>query len=331
MQQKLAILIGVILFLVFYVGTAYWNILTPDDLYFAHNLKLGGVIPAVSYEYTHWSTRFTSVFFNQWFLSMNWNWMMSMRDILSLTLLFLGVFTSLKRYFKSNQLVLQSLFYSILLFFSILHIQESWFWHCASFTYCWTIGCSLLLIGLLRTDFSVWRLLIVSFISFFIGGASAPIAIILIIVMLFAFLFKSKVNRAYLLSILIMTSISFLILMMGEGNSIRRSMLPDTSLFASVWVNIKSLGKLYLILLPKKLPFMLLAAFFTSFIPNEWKFIKWDKYQALMIFAGLFLLTALYHWPIAYTMGEIAADRALAMVFAVYQVFFIIVGWSIMF
>ena len=96
-----------------------------------------------------------------------------------------------------------------------------------------------------------------------------------------------------------MTALSFTILMLGEGNGIRRSMLPETSLLSSVWINIKSLGRLYLILLHKKLPFMLLAAFFTSFVPNEWKLLKWDKYQALMMFGALFLLTEIYHWPIA--------------------------------
>lgn len=329
MRERLAILIGVLLFLIFYLGTAYWNILTPDDLYFAHNLKLGGVMPAVIYEYTHWSTRFTSVFFNEWFLSMNWKRMIPIRDIISFFLLFLGVLTSLKRYFKSKHLVLQSLFYAIVLFFSILHIQESWFWHCASFTYGWTIGASLLLLGLVRRAYSTWRLVLLSLLSFFIGGASAPIAIMLIIITVLAFYFDSKVNRTYLLSILLMTALSFTILMLGEGNGIRRSMLPETSLLSSVWINIKSLGRLYLILLPKKLPFMLLAAFFTSFVPNEWKLLKWDKYQALMMFGALFLLTAIYHWPIAYTMGEIAADRALAIVFVAYQIFFIVIAWSI--
>lgn len=329
MKERLSIIIGVVLFLVFYIPSAIWNTLTPDDLYFAHNLKLGGVSEAVLFEYNNWSTRFTSVYFNQLFLSWNWKFMVPFRDLLTLSFLVLGVHLSLKRYGRNKDVFLQSFLYSIVIFFSLLHIQESWFWHCASFTYGWTIGLSFILLGVLRREFKGARFLVVSLISFYIGGASAPIAIMLIILTLLGFLFKSKIHKSYLLLILIFCGLSFTILMLGDGNVVRKSMLPEPSFVKSLWINVKSLGRLYLILIPSKLLWMIPGALIASLVPDSWKFIKWNKQQALMIFAGLFILTFLYHWPIAYTMGEIAADRALAIVFVAHQVFLIIVFWSI--
>lgn len=328
MNRQIPIFTGVLVFLVFYVFTAYWNILTPDDLYFANNLKLGGVKEAVWYEYTGWSTRFTSVFFNQLLLSLNSKALFVLRDIMTLALLFGGVYSVLKRYAKEGSHFLSAALYSICIFYSILTISESWFWHCASFTYGWTIGVSFLIIGLLRKELKWSNLLGVALTSFYLGGASAPIAIIAIILLFIAFVFKSRVHKAYLYTALILIALSFTLLVVGPGNDIRRSMLPEVSVLSSIWINIKSIIKLYLFKLPVKLPFMILAAWLVSMVPNQWKLIRLNREQLVLLYLAMFGLLVLYHWPIAYAMGEIAADRALAIVFVAHQVFFILVGWS---
>ena len=331
MKVKIPLIIGGMLFMVFYLLTSYWHQLTPDDLHFQFNVnEYGGHLQATFWEYENWSTRFTSVFFNHWLISFDsLRIMILFRDGITLLFLMLTIRNGLNLLNSSRPLLTPVLALTPLMFFGILDIGSTWFWHCAVFTYTWSV---LAFANVLFFQFSKFRkihFIWVVVLSFFLGGASVPVALLfiglqLLLLILYA---KKKVHLKFsILGLALLSSlIAFGLLYAGRGNDIRISQLPDVGLIEALWINLKSVIKIYLFHVPNKLLVWLSIGIVSYFLADQFQ-LKLKKVSPRLLFISLPIVTFIYHYPIAYVMGEIGPDRTFGFISFYHMIAFVLLG-----
>jgi len=92
---------------------------------------------------------------------------------------------------------------------------------------------------------------------------------------------------------------------------VRRSVLGSYGILEAVYINVKSLGILFIRKLPDVLPTAIFALL--PFVYLGGKLREAPSIKTLGIATGIFgLMAFVNHYPIAYVMGDIGPDRALA-------------------
>lgn len=324
LKNKHLYIASIIIFIVFYTITAFLDGLTPDDLHFWHNLNTqGGVWKATLFEYNTWSTRVSSVYFNHLFLSFadQW-WMLPLRHTISFTLLFLAIKTLLKNTVnQENTNIISSFCLSIVFYFSILDLNSTWYWHCASFTYIWTLIALIGGIGLvLKKQPKLIHFCLVALSFFYIGSSFAPGAFFSVLVLTALILFfKNRINNTWIYGMIFLL-VGLTILLLGPGNDTRINELNQPSILGSVWINMKSLIKIYLFYFPSKIIAFSIIAMLANVIGQQHQSSLINRKQVILVLLTMLSATFIYHLPIAYIMGEIGPSRTFSFISLIHVV-----------
>lgn len=334
------LLISNILFLSLFLVLALNQRLATDDFYFLANFLEHGVIQGTWTEYNTWSTRFSSVGLNQivLFFQEKGTWALACFSLLSLAVFVTVVALNIKNIVRllnvqsshklSGLYVLNlSIFLVSIMFITTVKIDETWFWLCASCTYLW--GVMMLMLGVAWLTSAKNNALYTLFGVFgfvYLGGASGPLALIVLSFLLSIILFSNKYSQSLKLAqnklrikatvgFLVCLS-AFLILYFGKGNQMREVFFEQLSVLDSMFLNVKMSGIIILKRLPSVLPLMLTIAFPMLYVASIHNVAK--KISPWMDFLKLTILFAvvvyLYQLSITYKTQDVAAYRALFFV-----------------
>ncbi|MFB6306060.1 MAG: DUF6056 family protein [Flavobacteriales bacterium] len=331
---------GNIFFIGLFLVLSYNNRFAIDDFHFMNNVREMGVWDGMIKEYETWSTRYVSVLLNHTIHMLNETFpAYRIFTFLSFALTVAGFryfLVSLNTHFFQKEWSKEdwwnaALFLTAFLFFISPGKGETWFWLCSICTYLWSMFFFLFGIGAIfkdkkRNPIAIYFLITISF--FYIGGSSAPMALMCIFFCLLLMTFLNKgwlilydlpakiVHKRAIYAIFI-TGLALSILYFGEGNEVRREMLGKRNLFEAFLLNFKITAMVYYYKLPLMiiplllfpLPFIYLASYNKmnySIITMRFYFKKFALISFLCI-----TVTFIHHYSITYAMGDIAPDRGL--------------------
>lgn len=298
-----------------------------DDFHFLHNLKDNGIIGATIKEYNNWNSRYLS-------------------NLLA--------FSSLKLYASTIPMLIAGVFYYVFavfaiyrfihslfpqpnnnssfllfifsvsavsgLFYGSFKINETWFWLCTIHTY--MLSSFALVLGsvsLIKQHPQWTDKLISAFCFLYIGGASGPLTLttIMVLLILYGYSFYKpagwvKRNKGQILLYLILIVSSFTLLYTAPGNRERESAFENVGIMWSILYNFKFGGIIVFKYLPPVL-FPLLASSSVFMIFQKKSFITSKQFLIKTAIASVlcFCICYLHQLPITYKTQDVGAYRAL--------------------
>lgn len=330
------------LFLSLFAVLAWHQRLATDDFYFLNILNQHGVLNGVLTEYQTWSTRFSSVGLNLTILhyTQKTPWVLTVFSLFGLFAFVMAVFWNIKNTItfvfkgmgdkeqKSIASILNvSMFIVSVFFISSVKIDETWFWLCSSCTYLWSVIMCLFSTGWLLSKTNRFPYFVLGLTGFaFVGGASGPLAIILLLGLAVSTAFTSKIadqlnlsrNALRTKTILgfLTCLITFTVLYLGQGNRAREMFFDEVSLLSSFILNIKMTGIVFLKRLPLTVLIQICLIFPLVYFGSMQRKNKHSSWKKIPLFLSLIYLSIIfiYQWSITYKTQDIAAYRALFFV-----------------
>ncbi len=218
-------------------------------------------------------------------------------------------------------------------FYSTFDVGTTWFWLSAAPTYIWsiiffTLGCSII-ISSKRFPLLKYFILALSFI--YIGGSAETFAAVVLLllasIVFYLILFKLDLSdRKIYLSRLVVAFLfclsSLIILYVGHGNIVRRSLLGETTLLNGLLLNIKTtrwIGIHWIIEVLPSILLITLPALYGGKILSQKNQVP--PKNAISIRKKLFMTVLFYimlifilNYPITYLLVGIGPARALTSV-----------------
>ncbi len=300
LRVQVLLLLSNAIFLLLIGTLSYYNRLAQDDFHFLHNIKQWGIIGSTQYEYGNWGTRWMASLANHSVLTLYQinEKTLFIVGILNLCLFTGGIYLLIENLNKIYSFLADpiiwwkiniSLFIVNGIFYSTIRIDETWFWVCATYSYllsvimlCWGLA------WILHPSKNI-LLSIIGCMSFvYVGGSCGPLALIT----LFAFvlfivaiktsnspaflqLLRTKSNKVILAGIICL--LAFIILYLGEGNTIRESYFKDITLIEAIMLNVKTTGMILLLRLPNIVIYLIIftiPAFYFGHLKKDQKSTK---------------------------------------------------------
>jgi hypothetical protein len=328
------LLLSNLLFLSLFGLLALNTRLATDDFYFLSNFLEHGILEGTVVEYSTWSTRFTSVGLNHLTLFCNhqFNGALAAFTILSLVVFVLVIILNvsnilrivLKKRNKNHRLkiVNLSVFVVSLIFISTVKIDETWFWLCATCTYLWSVMMLFLGFSWLTSIKNNWWYTLGGLFGFFyLGGASGPLAIVVLCFLITSPIYAKKLSEYFSVDSkklkqksllgLVFCLIAFLILYFGKGNQVREAFFIPISIFESLILNVKMTGIIFLKRLPESILLLLLLCYPLVHWRTSSTIGKINWRQIIIITLAFIGATYLYQLSITYKTQDVGAFRAL--------------------
>lgn len=332
--EKSLLFLFITFFILLYLVLSYNNRPAADDFLYLANIPDKGIWGCMMMSYVGYCGRWAAFLFTGWIVSMSafryYLFVFSIITFFSLVaILYLLVknilFKKLNISLPNSLYLLYSFILTSTLFFSSYSIAETWFWLVVVCTYLWSIIMSLILLYILLDEqYKGFHIPIIIIAAGFIGGASESFALVNVF-LLSAYLFVSngrfkkypERNRKIILC-LIFLLLSFAVTMLAPGNEVRLSFLPKVSFGQSIWIQLKSFIKIFLIKTPPTLHYLFLFSF-PWFVLGKYFSDPSQKQPLTTVFASLknyVLLVAglifVFLVPTSYIMSELGPDRTLS-------------------
>lgn len=320
------------LFILLFLLLSFYNRIAIDDFYFLDNVRKYGIIQGTIIEHQTWSGRWISVLLNQLVLSFyHFKYFLFVYEICALLLFIFSLNRLIKYYIisfkleriESWKILNGSIFIISAIFYSTIKIDETWFWLCSSCTYLICVIMFFLgLSSILSPQKNVTEIALNIFSFCYVGGSCEPFALFVLLIMsvFWMLIFKDiiklplpKKNTLIKTAIAIAScSLSFLILYIANGNTIRRQFFDDISILETSVLNIKTTGMIVLLRLPAILPFVFLFTLPIIYTGNsKSKTLHAVIKNCLLTMLMYLFILYLYQFPITYITQDIAAYRAL--------------------
>ncbi len=336
-QSKLFLLASFgVTFLLLYTLLSYNNRLATDDYFYFKNLNDHGIWNGMVASYSTWVSRWFAILFLNVVLK-SYNLFHSLLPyhlftIVALTMVVMNFIRAVaERFLQTTISYITLLLYSILLvasfYFFSFSISETWFWIAATTMYLW--GIIFFIAGItfiLRPGNKLLNQICCACCFLFIGGASESMAIHILTLLAAGILYilyqnkfslqsfwKGKSHRMIFISALSLL-LALLISYSGHGRVLRQSALPDTGIFSSFLVTVKSLVKLILFQLPLKIHWFIFFAVPWIFLGHQFESEKKESlekiFKRLVIFFLAFLLLSFISFiPASLFLGETGPYR----------------------
>jgi len=323
-------------FLILFLVLAYYNRLASDDFGIISNLEKNGYWEGIAQYYYTSDIRLLPVLMDFAFLYFHdCEHLLLVYGVLSLAMICFSFYILLKSLLStmisahfSKLFVLNiSVFLANVLFFATLNIGETWFWFCASVCYLWSISFFCLGTGLilsLKGNIFTYIGLAISFA--YVATSNPPFAVFTLLFLILAgTFFIRKKKRSFLYKIwfcILICGVGFTAYFTTPGLVERRSYFEEIGLLEAFWINTKSVGKIFLFMLPEKLPLIMLFAIPFVWVGNYFGNQKNTKKLSVRNFARqiiwlaliYFAIVFIFNLPVSYIMTEIGPARALAPV-----------------
>jgi hypothetical protein len=324
-------------FLVLFVIVSWHNRLAEDDYRFLDYVHQHGILGATHAEYNTWTTRYVSIFLCDLVLNfIQYKYTLfafCMAEIIlficSLAFLLNSV---LKHYtgWKYNRFMLlsASTFITSGFFYTVMGIDQTWFWLSSATTYIWSIIFLFFGVALVidKGRPKLQRYAGIAICSFLIGGSYEVLSAFILVCTLMAGAwavikgyYKKEYNIALFIALASITC-AIVIMMLGHGNAVRRQFTIHISPFAAAVLN----ARIELIILTKRLshvlPFTILFTLPFVYLGYRLSVTENKAPKSLMQIAahllkcGMLYLVLIYsyNYPITYLLAVPGPDRALA-------------------
>jgi hypothetical protein len=220
----------IILCLAFISSLIFFNRPADDDYFFLHALQNKNALLLSLDFYMENSGRILAVFLTA-LASMSGQYISILTPLLSVLLLFTGIHLILKQLLQKDLAFKYTLLLGILIFFSVFHIGESWYWTSAFFPH--TLSFLFLLFPIaffLRKQIHFLHLFGLGVFGLYIGNSSEIMGIMLIsflIPFLFFMILKKQSKQSAIIVFLIFMLIGMLINYFAPGTANRKEMLSN--------------------------------------------------------------------------------------------------------
>lgn len=321
-QKERLLLINGLIFIVLYVLLSYFNRPAHDDFYSMYMIDEYGVVGGVLYQYQQWSSRFTGVFVSFFVNSIPSSYNYFLYNLFLLLFTCLAFYQLLKQILitqKRKELLLYTIFFVSILFYTTIGIGETWFWLSASASYPLGFAIFILIIAfLLKKENKFYHFFIVAIFSFLLGGMHEVLAGMMLCIHLLLLLFRKRItlNRNQITTILlslIALSIALWIVLQAPGNGHRKDFFASITPFDSLLLNIKMTGILLLKIFLPRIPLFLFGGIGISILlrKTKWNFEKITNQRLAFLLIGIMGFIFFYQLPITYQMQDIMPNRGL--------------------
>ena len=323
MKIKSTYLIGfqAILFVIFLLTTFYFNRFAADDYHFIGELKTSSPKQIYNYLYSEWHGRWTSNFLLVYLLKFHQSpFFLMVYNTLTTGLLCIGVsrfFKSLNTYyqfkFNNKTILIYSIVFITVLFFSTISANDTWLWYTSSIVYLWsTIAFFYATPIFFKNKKTVLDYLLLIIGTVYIGGSNEPLTLLSLVALTFLILKKKEITPS-ILGILILL-VSFLINYLSSGTIHRNQITPSLGIinlllytgYSSVKFLFFSIGKTFIPALFLAIPFYLLGNKINHLLKNNFKPIKGLFQSFLVIVVFVFINQSI----VVYALGGLSPDRS---------------------
>jgi hypothetical protein len=328
------ICIYALLFVTMFFLIALNNCFAADDFYSIGTIRQNGVLYFLNEVYSNWNFRLMPLLIAS--LIFKFSDFYFLPFIISLVGFALFVFSSylllktvilnyLKANKRKNEILVITIAFTSAFFFNCYSINETWFWVSASVTYLWSICFfNFALFIFISKNHKAIHYLLLAFSAFYIGSASEPFAIQILILSSFLlcfnfnFVITQKALRNKCAVFLFFLIAALLLAYFAPGRTVRQSYFMSGTAVNAVLMCCRALIKMILYLLVHSSPYLIvtliLFALLGYYLADEKK-IKLRKYFSIKkscfylflfsmaIFIGIF--------PMAYVMQDLAFNRTL--------------------
>jgi hypothetical protein len=223
-----------ILFFSFLIITFFFNRFAVDDYFFIGELRTKTFSEIYQKFYFESHGRWTSNFLMLTFIQLrNVPFFLFLYNIISIGLLYISITRLLKAldsYYQlqidQKQIATLGVLALSVLFFCTISANETWFWYTSSIVYIWSILFLILSVAIFfkqkikRIDYFLFGIGLI-----YIGGSNEPLALFMILLLLYLIIKNKKKHLSYL-GLVIITS-AFLINYLSPGTTSRDAITPS--------------------------------------------------------------------------------------------------------
>ena len=320
-NTKHIIFLQAILFMIFLVMTSYFNRFAVDDYHFIGELRDSSFSEMYKQLYFQWHGRWTSNFLLVYLIRFyQMPFFLMLYNLFSFGLLYIGIvrlMNSVNNFYllgqdKKNGYIYAGIFVSVL-FFCTVFPGETWFWYTSSVVYFWSI---IALFFGMRSFFTsskkITDLIIFGLSAIYIGGANDPLALLIIIVLVWQLIKKKHIGLS--IASVILVGGSFLINYLSPGTAYRNEITPNLSLtnlvlytgYGTIKYLLFSIHKTCFPALLLSIPFYILGKNITNNISRNFRPVK----ELIVGILLIFMVTVFNQFVVIYALGSLPPGRS---------------------